>query len=140
MYATIDEYIAAFGHREAIELSNSDDSTAEYVDRSAIQMRLDDASALIDSYLQAAGYALPLPSTPVRLRSCACEIARYYLDRLRMREDVRDRYEQEIAYLKEVAAGKVSLGLPLLQPATPPDLVHWYSRSRVFTDEALRGY
>lgn len=141
-YATVADFIEAFGQDETIALSNLDDPMIQVVNEAIIQRRLEDATAEINSYLQAAGYTLPLPSVPVMLRNICCEIARYYLDRLRMREDVDTRYKRAIDYLKDIVAGKADLGLNSQNQsvAPSPDLPRWFSRPKVFTDDALRGY
>ena len=118
-----------------------DDPNSVVMDTVVIQRRLDDATAEIDTYLQAAGYSLPLVSTPVVLRNRCCDIARYNLDRIRMREDVQQRYKESIAYLKDLVRGIADLGLAQNnQPLAVPDAPQWYSGDRVFTVDSLRGY
>ena len=140
-YATIADFVTAFGTDETIMLSNLDDPSSVVIVESVIQRRLDDSSAEIDTYLQAAGYNLPLPSTPVVLRNRCCDISRYYLDRIRMREDVQQRYKEAIAYLKDLVKGNADLGLGQdNQSVAVPDAPQWYTGDRVFTMDSLRGY
>jgi phage gp36-like protein len=141
-YATLDDFVTAFGDEETIALSNLDEPNSMVLNEPVIQRRLDDATAEIDSYLQAAGYALPLTSVPVVLRNRCCDIARYYLDRIRMREDVQQRYKESISYLKDVVNGKALLGLTQNNQVsvTAPDAPEWFSGDRVFTMDSLRGY
>jgi phage gp36-like protein len=141
-YATLDDFVTAFGDEEAIALSNLDEPNSMVMNQDVIQRRLDDATAEIDSYLQAAGYALPLEAVPVVLRNRCCDIARYYLDRIRMREDVQQRYKEAISYLKDVVAGRALLGLTQNNqvPTASPDTPAWFSGDRVFTMDSLRGY
>jgi phage gp36-like protein len=140
-YATIDDFVMAFGDEETIALSNLDEPNSPVMNAVVIQRRLDDATAEIDTYLQAAGYSLPLAAVPVVLRNRCCDIARYYLDRIRMREDVQQRYKEAIAYLKDLVKGNADLGLAQNnQTLAVPDAPQWYSGDRVFTLDSLRGY
>ncbi len=140
-YATQQDMVDAFGEVEMVELTNLEDTNAQTIHSAVLTRSLDDASSLIDTYLQSR-YTLPLPSIPRALvRPCA-DIARYYLDKTRQREDVRQRYEDALAFLKLLANGQVSLGLDETGESTNaiggrPD---FYKPNRVFSDEALQGF
>lgn len=73
-----------------------------------ITQALQDASALADTYLRAR-YALPLAGMPRALVLAVCDIARYYLYEDAVTDMVKNRYDQAIAWLKQVAGGSVSL-------------------------------
>lgn len=93
-----------------IELTNlhSPDETTINVD--AFNAAVVDAEAEINSYVGVVA-ALPLASVPLVLGGKAADVTRYYLDTLDPRDDVRQRYEDAIEWLKLLAAGKVDLGL-----------------------------
>jgi phage gp36-like protein len=109
MYGSIDLFIEAFGDAESLVLTNLDDPTAAAIDSVPLTRALTDAAALIDSYLSRR-YQLPLLVIPQVLIPYALDIARYRLDRIRDREDVRRRYEDAIKWLESVRDGKCYLG------------------------------
>lgn len=108
-YATRQDFIDAFRETEAIMLTNLDTPNATAVDPVPLEKALADASALIDSYC-GARYLLPLSPLPVVVNRYCLDIARYTLDRIRSREDVRLRYEDAIKFFEKVCKGLVSLG------------------------------
>lgn len=89
-------------------------------------------------------FVLPLPTVPDLLKRNAIVIAFYWLaDRDNMATDLlRERYDRAIAKIKEIAAGKIDLGLPT--PDMPPEgsvgkveLVQ--ENERLFTRNSLKG-
>lgn len=108
-YATIEQFIEAFGQLETFELSNLDDPSIVAIENPVLERALNDASAEMDSYLWR--YTLPFTSIPQPLIGCCLDIARHRLDRLREREDVRKRYEDWKKWLEQVAKGIVKLGV-----------------------------
>ena len=89
-------------------------------------------------------YVLPLPSVPDLLKRQAIVIAFYWLgDRDNQVTDLlQKRYDSAIAKVKEIAAGKLDLGLPT--PDMPPEgsvgkveLVQ--QNERLFTRDSLKG-
>jgi len=110
MYATADAMIARFGEDEVISLS--DRAHAGVVDAVVLGQGLADASALIDGYL-ASRYSLPLSTIPPMLEPLCCDIARYKLatGSVRPTDEMRKRYEDAIAWLVQVASGKIGLGV-----------------------------
>lgn len=98
--ATPDDFILAYGLREAIQLSNIDDADAIEPNTQKIWMAIQDACALIDNYITMAGRSGKLLISSSRRRTSLI-IARYYLDTVRRREDVKTDYQDCI---KELAA------------------------------------
>lgn len=112
-YATLAQFVEAFGELEAIELTNLDNPSATAIDPVPMNRALVDASALIDTYLGRL-YSLPLSVAPAVLIPCCLDLARDQLDRLRVRQDVRQNYEDRIRWLEQVCKGTISLGADLL--------------------------
>ncbi|MGL4619153.1 MAG: gp436 family protein, partial [Chroococcidiopsis sp.] len=105
-YAIAADFIAAFGERETLMLTNLDNPNVTTIDPIPLEKALDDATAEIDTYI-GSRYILPLTSTPSVVNRYCLDIARYMLDRIRSREDVRLRYEDALKWLVMLASGKV---------------------------------
>lgn len=98
--ATPDDFIVAYGLKEAIQLTNIDDASATSMNVAKMRMAIEDANALIDSYIEQSGKAGRVLITSNRRRT-ALIIARYYLDNVRRREDV---YKDYVEALKQLDA------------------------------------
>lgn len=127
MYADRNDMVLRFGEREIKQLEAS-----IHADNSmSVDATLQDASEEIDGYI-AVRYSLPLIETPQNLKRLACDIARYKLWKSRASDEVRQRYEDAIAFLKLIANNKASLLIkdaatnetfpdpPKQQPSTVP--------------------
>jgi len=101
--ATPDDFVLAYGLREAIQLSNIDDADATQPNTDKIWMAIQDACALIDNYIVQAGRAGKVLISSNRRRT-ALIIARYYLDTVRRREDVYKDYELAIKDLDKATS------------------------------------
>lgn len=97
--ASPDDFIVAFGLKEAIQLTNIDDAAATTVNVAKLRMAIQDANSLIDSYIEQSGKAGMVLITSNRRRT-ALIIARYYLDTVRRREDVFKDYENALKQLQ----------------------------------------
>jgi phage gp36-like protein len=141
-YAVVDDFIKAFGERETLMLTNLDNPNSVTIDPIPLDKALDDATAEIDTYI-ASRYILPLISTPTVVNRYCLDIARYMLDRVRSREDVRLRYEDALKWLGMLASGKVSIGANLLGTnisQTAPSLDASGARSTVAPAIDLGGF
>lgn len=138
-YADLNQFIQAFGEQEAIELTNLDDPAATAIDPIPMERALVDASALIDTYLGRL-YALPLANTPAALIPCCLDLARYRLDRIRVREDVRQSYEDRVRWLEQVCKGIISLGADLLNQPVAQAMGTGKARGRAASTLDLGGY
>jgi phage gp36-like protein len=98
--ASPDDFVLAYGLKEGIQLTNIDDAAATSVNVAKLRMAIQDANSLIDSYIEQSGKAGQVLITSNRRRT-ALIIARYYLDTVRRRDDVRADYE---ACLKQLGA------------------------------------
>lgn len=96
--ASPDDFIVAYGLKEAIQLTNIDDASATSVNIAKMRMAIEDANALIDSYIEQSGKAGRVLITSNRRRT-ALIIARYYLDTIRRREDVYKDYVESLKQL-----------------------------------------
>ncbi|TCP09245.1 phage gp36-like protein [Crenobacter luteus] len=108
-YATLTDLIAAYGEDELIQLTDPD---GEAIKPASIERALADAQAEIDGYL-AVRFTLPLATNPAVLVSRCCDIALYRLMTLARQNDVEDarqRYEDAVRFLRDVAAGRATLG------------------------------
>lgn len=136
-YATAADFIAAFGEPEATLLTNLDFPTATAPNLVSLNKGLDDATATIDAYV-GTRYLLPLNPLPTVVNRYCLDIARYMLDRVRSREDVRLRYEDAIKFFTLVGQGKASLGATLLGESasltalsTDASGARWYAEPRL---------
>jgi len=88
-------------------------------DPDVIEKALRGADEICDAFLSAQ-YTVPVTPTPGVIRSCAIDIAVYKiaLGAATRTTEMRQRYEDAIELLKQIAAGKVGLGQP---PAGDPD-------------------
>lgn len=107
-YASQQNLIDRFGEDELIQLTDRDNLGA--IDAAVVARALADADAEINGYLSTR-YTLPLSPVPAVLEKLACDIARYQLFENAVTEIVKERYENAIRFLKDVAAGKVTLGV-----------------------------
>ncbi|MFW1735373.1 DUF1320 domain-containing protein [Acinetobacter sp. ULE_I001] len=74
----------------------------------SVESFIEDASDIADGYI-GKEYSIPLPEVPKNLKIMICEIARYLLHRNKAPDEVRDRYEDAISFLKRVSEGKAVL-------------------------------
>lgn len=143
--AQVADFVAAFGEEESLCLSNPDNPEATEVNGPIIERALRRAADRAGSYITAAGYCLPLSVVPGVLKDYVLDIARYQLEHINARDDVRKRYEDAIRWLEKLAAGKVDLGVPCGVDATI-DAVQgtaapvYHTNCRVHTDQRLRNY
>lgn len=123
---------ARFGAAEIAELSGGV--------QTPIDKAIADAEATIDGYI-ASRYALPLAYVPSLVAGWAADIARFRLWDKQAPDEVRTRYEDAIAALKDLAKGLISL--PPDAGGTPPAASFAYgafAAERVFTADTLAGF
>jgi phage gp36-like protein len=105
-YITLSDLNARYGADEIIKLADRDGDSIP--DAEVIAAAIDDAGALIDSYL-ATRYALPLNPVPSALVRLACSIARYHLYDDKPADKVKDEYQAAALVLEKIAAGQLGL-------------------------------
>lgn len=121
-YATEADFIAAFGEREVIMLTNQYAPTATVINSAKLLRCQADAKAIIDGMIATCpevAAKMPFAVIPPLLTACEIDICWYRLDNLQPREGSKDRYDAAIALLKLVGACKMSLGLSGAIPAEP---------------------
>lgn len=133
-YATLSDLILAFGEDEIVQITDRAVPATGAPDAAVAERALGSAQAEIDSYI-ANRVQLPLATVPDVLRDCACDIARHRLHGAVVPEEVTKAYERRLAWLRDVSAGRATLGA-VTQTATPPPagLPEIVSGGRVFGD------
>lgn len=138
-YASQQNLIDRFGADELIQLT--DRTGTDSIDAAVVGRALADAYAEINGYLSTR-YTLPLSPVPAALEKLACDIARYQLFENAVTDIVKERYDNAIRFLKDVAAGKVTLGVDSnnAQAATISNAVQMSSSTKVFSRGESGGF
>lgn len=140
MYCTEAKYAERFGQEELDQVLATDGGLT-YGAAAA------DADAIVDSYLAAIPgrtFILPLTTPPARVVGIAADLTRYELWANRASEEIRNRRDQAIDFLKDLVAGKAML--LLVEPeilVTAPALstrLGYRTNGRTFTDATLAPY
>lgn len=132
-YTTRADLERRFGAEEVGQLLDDEDALDDVIA---------DADSLVDGYLGGA-YQLPLVApAPALVVSLAADITRYRLWDDRAPAEVRKRYEDAIAMLKDISKGVVKLAV---QPGATPTAelggtIATTSRCRSFTDCSLGAF
>jgi phage gp36-like protein len=142
-YATVQDMTNRYPNRDLVQLTN-EDPTVTTIDSAVIQRGLDDASAEIDSYIEAR-FTLPLVDPPPVLIRLTTDIAMYRLQSLRPLHDLADarqRYNDAVAMLSKVASGELTLGLGVggNEPALAGAVEAVDGPNRIFSRGSLKAY
>jgi phage gp36-like protein len=130
-YITSEDFEEAFGAQELEDLLRD---AADFEKSEAA------AASLIDGYI-AGRYALPLAAVPAVVKGWALDITRYRLWDEQAPEEVRRRYEDALAQLRDLAAEKLALPADAIgATATGSFIAEGYSATRVFTATTLTDY
>lgn len=100
-YATVNDMVQRFGETEMIRLSATADTLPVEPNAARIQVALDDATAVIETYLRQR-YALPLSPVPREITRACCILARFDLsqgDGKVPSEEVKEQAMQVRAWL-----------------------------------------
>jgi len=112
-YATKADMIAMFGDAEIVQIT--DRANINVLNDAVLNTALGDASSEADAYLP----VVPTTASRALVRHVAA-IARFMLWKDRASQEVRDRYDDAIAWLKLAAKGTVKYGdLPVSVTAQP---------------------
>lgn len=110
-YSTQSDIEARLTADELVSLADLDeDGTA---DAAVITQAIADADALIDSYVRTRGLDVPLDPVPRSVQQASVTLAIYNLalGRQSVSEDVGKARDDTVAWLRDIAAGKATLGL-----------------------------
>lgn len=145
MYATQDDLVTEFGERELLDVAGTGDQANRVLDAAKIANALTDVTETMNGYIKGR-YTLPLNPVPGLLRPIACDLARYRLrnrsaGKSTMTDEVRQRFEDAIKQLKDIAAGRLLLDIPSSEATPTETRVISKSAEPVFTtDNGLLGY
>lgn len=120
-YATAEDLIARFGEVDVIRLSAPEGQLDQAVDYARVNLALDSATALIDSYVRRR-YATPLSPVPQEIRDACCTLARYDLARGEQKtpsEQMMAERKETLAWLALIADGKAFLDAALAAATAP---------------------
>ena len=139
-YASLPLLQERFGLDELIQRSDKYLPYTGAVVTSVIDRAVADADAEIDGFV-GSRYTLPLPEpVPPVLVPIACDIARYRLYDDAVPVIVRQRYEDAIARLRDIAAGRLSLGIDPAPAASSQGSLAVRAPARIFGADQLRDY
>lgn len=99
---------------------SAEDQAAADEAAALIQIKLDDANKEIDSYLRSR-HTLPLDQTVIDgspLSRITADIVRYQISGDLVTDEAAGRYSKALAWLRDVAAGRASLGAVDATPTT----------------------
>jgi phage gp36-like protein len=134
-YCTCDDLETRLGLEDLNALADHDgDGLA---DDSVVGQAIASAQAVIDSYL-ATRFSVPVSPVPQALATRAVNLAVYFLKlgRDSVTDDARAQYEDDVAWLREVVAGRVSLGIaPGPAESSLAAGVRYDTRPRIFGRE-----
>lgn len=109
-YATKIDIDKFYGER-LLEVIADRDANGE-VDVASVDRVLEDSTGEIEAYLSNR-YNLPLDPGPPLIRRICVDIAVYHLAGMTgatMTNEIKDRYERALSFLKDIALGRASLG------------------------------
>ncbi|MDI3259693.1 MAG: DUF1320 domain-containing protein [Sinobacteraceae bacterium] len=115
-YATLQDVLDLEGEDTLYAAADRDrDGTLNAAETLAVSDALDAGAAEMDSYI-GQRFDLPLPSAPPWAKRLNIDIALYRLARSAdaLTNELRQRYEDAIAFLKNVATGRAGLALPAI--------------------------
>lgn len=140
-YCTLDDLRNAAPEQDFIDLT--DFEGAGLASEPRMQAAIDDAEAEINGYL-GTRYKLPLAQVPSLLKGACVDVALYLLYSRRQPEPpeaVRTRYEDRMKFMKDVAAGKATLGISE-EPDAPASTTGAEARmgKQKFTRESMEGF
>jgi phage gp36-like protein len=138
-YITQADLVERFGTAQIMELSDRDNTGS--IDAGRVAQAISDTCARIDGYL-GARYTLPLTTLPAAIPPLACDLCRYILAE-RPTDEMRDRYQDAIAWFGKVAEGKFGLGLDQTgqePPAAPTGVPQFTTAPRYLTRENLYDF
>jgi phage gp36-like protein len=122
MLLTVVQFVDLVGEEECLQIAGTGPRDHRVLDASRIEEAISHASAMVLGYVRDR-WPGAVSGTPM-LAGFAADIARWRLrgrggQQSAMNETVQSRYDEAIARLKDVAAGKLTLDLPSPADAAP---------------------
>ena len=136
-YCTEADLKARFGDQEIDDLLDRDNDSS--ADTNALASAQADCDAQIDGYL-AALYETPLDPVPDLIVGIACNITRYILWGNNAPEEVRKRFEDARAQLRDIAKGIITLPSDQVSQLSSAGGIEYMDEDRIFTAETLSGF
>lgn len=123
MILTVEEFVSRVGVEECLQIAGAGPRDMREIDAARVAAEIDAAGGLIAGYVLAR-YPAAIDAPPDMLKGFAADIARWRLrgrggPQSAMAEVVKQRYDEAIRALRDIAAGKLSidLGAPGAGPA-----------------------
>lgn len=141
-YCTTTDILGMIAEDVLIQLT--DDNGLGVVDEAKVSVAIARADAVIDGYC-AKRYGVPFSPVPALVRDLSVDMAIYHLyaNRQGAPEDRKQRYDDAIAYLKDVSRGLVTLGPDADAETTgeaSDNMAEISSSPRIFTRGQLKGF
>lgn len=119
MLLTVEDMVAMFGEEECLQIAGFGPRDARVLDNAKIAEAIGWASAIVSGYVRER-YPAALTEPTALLKGFAADIARWRLrgkggQQSAMNDVVKERYDEALARLKDIAAGRLVLDL-----AAPP--------------------
>jgi phage gp36-like protein len=138
-YCTTADLVAEFGEPALVQLTDIDEPAAGAVVTARADAAIARASDEADGYL-GTRYAVPLDAAPLQLQGVVRDLAYFYLHRLGAPEQVVAAADRARAWLRDVAAARVSLAGAAPAAAAPTaGLAEIASAERLFSRGARAG-
>lgn len=139
-YITREDLELRFGIDEIAQLLDDDhDDTEGDEETDTLAPAIADAESIVDGYVSTR-YTLPLPTVPDLVKNWAADIARFKLYEEKASEEVRQRYEDAIAQLKDLAKGLINLPIVVDVAISGAAGIDGFSNCRLFTEETLADF
>lgn len=139
-YITREDLEQRFGIDEIAQLLDDDADDSESTEEAdTLTPAIADAESIVDGYV-GTRYTLPLTEVPNLIKNWSSDIARFKLWDAKAPEEVRQRYEDAIAALKDLAKGLINLPLETDVPITGADGITSWSNCRLFTECTLADF
>ncbi len=141
-YSALDDLKKKIDPDRLVELTDTTNNPPTTADTVKTDRAIQDADALIDSYVSKR-YMVPLIPTPLMAREASATVAIYYLHVFRgLDPDLwRRRFEDTVSWLGQVAAGAVNLEGVTAEPSPSTGSVADFSADdRAFSRETLKGF